>query len=53
VLIVIVLLESLAPGRVVFDGHLQPHVAGGEPREDRYSVALFDAFVDAAQNKAP
>jgi hypothetical protein len=47
------LLESLAPGRVVFDGHLHPQVAGGEPREDRYSVALFDAFVDAAQNKAP
>ena len=47
------MLESLAPGRVVFEGHLQPPVAGGEPREDRYSVALFDAFVDAAQNKAP
>jgi hypothetical protein len=40
------LLESLALGRVVFEGHLQPHVAGGVPREDRYSVDLLDALVE-------
>ena len=46
-------LESLAPGRVMFEGHLQPHVAGGAPREDRYSVGLLDALVDTAQTKTP
>ena len=40
------MLESLAPGRVVFEGHLQPHVEGGAPREDRYSVELLDALVE-------
>ena len=47
------LLESLAPGRVVFEGHLRPHVPGGELREDRYSVDLLDALVEAAQTKTP
>ena len=41
-------LESLAPGRVVFEGHLRPHVPGGELREDRYSVDLLDALVQLA-----
>jgi len=40
------MLESLAPGRVVFEGHLQPHVEGGASREDRYSVELLDALVE-------
>ena len=47
------LLESLAPRRVVFEGHLRPHVPGGELREDRYSVDLLDALVEATQTKTP
>ena len=42
-----------AAGRVVFEGHLRPHVPGGELREDRYSVDLLDALVEATQTKTP
>lgn len=47
-----VLLESLAPGRVVFNADqtkdsVPPHV-----RIDRYSLALFDALIGAADRTA-
>jgi hypothetical protein len=45
-------LESLAPGRVVFNAHLAPHPFPVEKRADRYSVDLFDAFMNGMDRGA-
>jgi len=46
------LLESLALGRVVFEGHRRPHVEGGAAREDRYSIDLLDALVERTSKQS-
>ena len=46
------MLEDLAPGRVIFNAHEVPDLAPCSPRNDRYSVELFDAFINAADRHA-
>jgi hypothetical protein len=43
-----VLLESLAPGRVVFNAHQTEDPMPTNLRKDRYSLQLFDALIEAA-----
>jgi hypothetical protein len=43
-----VLLESLAPGRVVFNAHQTEDPMPMNLRKDRYSLQLFDALIESA-----
>jgi hypothetical protein len=43
-----VLLESLAPGRVVFNAHQTPDSTPKCLRTDRYDLQLFDALIEGA-----
>ena len=47
------LLESLAPGRVVFNAHQTQEAPPGPLRTDRYDLALYDALVEAADRDTP
>lgn len=42
------LLETLAPGRVLFNAHQSADIPLATPRPDRYSVDLFDELLNAA-----
>ncbi|HZX16976.1 MAG TPA: hypothetical protein VFF22_08965 [Pseudomonas sp.] len=42
------LLETLSPGRVVFNAHQAPDSTSMTLQADRYSLQLFDALIDAA-----
>jgi hypothetical protein len=42
------LLDALSPGRVAFNAHQTPELRPIQLREDRYSLQLFDALIDAA-----
>lgn len=45
------LLEQLAPGRVIFNAHELKCLPVVETRPDRYSIELFDAFINAADQR--
>jgi hypothetical protein len=47
-----VLLESLAPGRLVFNAHQNQDLKPRFLRTDRYSLELFDALISAADRPA-
>jgi hypothetical protein len=47
-----VLLESLAPGRVIFNAHQTQDLKPRHLRKDRYSLELFDALIGAAERAA-
>lgn len=42
------LLETLAPGRVVFNAHQRPQSMPDRLRVNRYDLQLFDELIDAA-----
>jgi hypothetical protein len=47
-----VLLESLAPGRVIFNANETQDLKPSHLRKDRYSLELFDALIVAAERSA-